>query len=387
MSKGSGYLISASRAEWKWVCTSRVWDGARAVSRHQQHCREYRGLAYIARKILVNDVNPITRFLRENRIRVDQITLAVLNRYARSRLPKDFPWKNKQLQLKWSDSLFCMRINELHYQRGVSPIIVWGPGSSSISSALSITSGTREMQTVWDRNGYKNPDGSRVSLTTHQVRHFLNTTAQRGDLGQFDIARWSGRANVSQNNTYNHMTDEEYLEKIDKFPALKALAGPLEKIAANAPVTLADLGAIGDVMAHVTEFGFCVHDYSMLPCQKHRDCLNCSEQVCVKGDGEKLARLTLQRDAIALQLAQAEQALGEGYYGADRWTIHQQKTLDRANQLISLLQADGLEAGALVRLSNDQEFSPLKRELSATSLQPKLSESVVLETKSLVQEQ
>ncbi|PRA54705.1 MULTISPECIES: integrase [Pseudomonas] len=347
---------------------------------------KYRGLPCFARAFLKNLANPIASFLHENSITLDEVTLAILNRYARSRLPKDFPWKNKQLQLKWSDSLFCMRANELHHQRGVSPIIIWGPGSSSISSALSITSGTREMQTVWDRNGYKNPDGSRVSLTTHQVRHFLNTTAQRGDLGQFDIARWSGRANVSQNNTYNHMTDDEHLEKINNFPALTALAGPLGKIAAHAPVTLADLGAIGDVMAHVTEFGFCVHDYSMLPCQKHRDCLNCGEQVCVKGDDEKLARLTLQRDAIALQLAQAEQALGEGYYGADRWTVHQQKTLDRANQLISLLQADDLEAGALVRLRNDQEFSPLKRELSATSSQPKLSEGVALETKSLAQE-
>ncbi|MNJ26697.1 hypothetical protein D3C77_211870 [compost metagenome] len=340
---------------------------------------EYGGLTGNARKILKNINNPIRGFLEENGVDFDEITLAVLNKYARSRLPKDFPWKNKQQQLKWSDSLFCMRINELHHQRGVSPIIVWGPGTSSISSALSITSGTREMQTVWDRNGYKNPDGSRVSLTTHQVRHFLNTTAQRGDLGQFDIARWSGRANIAQNSTYNHMSDEEYLEKIDSFPALAALAGPLEKITANMPVTLADLDAIGDVMAHVTEFGFCVHDYSMLPCQKHRDCLNCAEQVCVKGDTEKIKRLKLQRDAIALQLAQAEQALEEGFYGADRWTVHQQKTLDRANQLILLLESDEVQAGALVRLSNDQEFSPLKRELSATSSQPKLSENGTLD--------
>lgn len=341
---------------------------------------EYGGHAYTARSILKNLANPIASFLHKNNIGIDNVTLADLNQYARSRLPKDFPWKNKSLQLKWSESLFCMRLNELHLQRGVSPIIIWGPGSSSISSALSITSGTREMQTVWDRNGYKNPDGSRVSMTTHQVRHFLNTTAQRGDLGQFDIARWSGRANVSQNNTYNHMTDEEHLEKIDSFPALKALAGPLEKITANAPVTLADLGAIGDVMAHVTEFGFCVHDYSMLPCQKHRDCLNCAEQVCVKGDEEKLARLRLQRDAIALQLTQAEQALGEGYYGADRWTVHQKQTLDRADQLIALLQSDDVAQGAIVRLRSDQEFSPLKRELAATSSQPKLSESMRFET-------
>ncbi|CAI8848828.1 integrase [Pseudomonas sp. IT-P176] len=347
---------------------------------------KYRGLPCYARAFLKNLANPIASFLYEHNIALEQVTLAVLNKYARSRLPKDFPWKNKQLQLKWSDSLFCMRVNELHHQRGVSPIIIWGPGSSSISSALSITSGTREMQTVWDRNGCKNPDGSRISLTTHQVRHFLNTTAQRGDLGQFDIARWSGRANVSQNNTYNHMTDEEHLEKIGSFPALSALSGPLEKIAAHAPVTLADLGAIGDVMAHVTELGFCVHDYSMLPCQKHRDCLNCNEHVCVKGDDQKLARLILQRDAIALQLAQAQQALGEGYYGADRWTVHQQTTLERANQLISLLQADEVERGAVVRLSNDQEFSPLKRELAARSPQPKLPESVMFETQDLFKE-
>ncbi|WP_339547217.1 integrase [Pseudomonas sp. RA_35y_Pfl2_P32] len=340
---------------------------------------EYGGHAYTARSILKNLANPIANFLHKSSISIDTVTLSDLNEYARSRLPKDFPWKNRSQKLKWSDSLFCMRLNELHLQRGVSPIIIWGPGSSSISSALSITSGTRDMQTVWDRNGYKNPDGSRVSLTTHQVRHFLNTTAQRGDLGQFDIARWSGRANIAQNSTYNHMSDEEYLEKIDSIPALTALAGPLEKITANMPVTLADLDAIGDVMAHVTEFGFCVHDYSMLPCQKHRDCLNCAEQVCVNGDAEKLERLKLQRDAIALQLAQAEQALGEGYYGADRWTVHQQKTLDRANQLISLLESDEVQVGALVRLSNDQEFSPLKRELSATSSQPKLSENGTLD--------
>ncbi|GAA0294117.1 hypothetical protein [Pseudomonas rhodesiae] len=185
---------------------------------------------------------------------------------------------------------------------------------------------------------------------------------------------------MSQNNTYNHMSDDEYQEKIGSFQALKALAGPLEKITANSPVTLADLGAIGDVMAHVTEFGFCVHDYSMLPCQKHRDCLNCTEQVCVKGDEAKVARLKLQREAIFLQLAQAEHALAEGYYGADRWTVHQKQTLDRADQLIALLQSDDIAPGAIVRLRCDQEFSPLKRELAAKSSQSKLSESVGGET-------
>lgn len=34
--------------------------------------------------------------------------------------------------------------------------------------------------------------------------------------------------------------------------------------------------------AHKTDFGVCIHDFSMMPCQLHMDCLNCTEQICIK---------------------------------------------------------------------------------------------------------
>jgi len=157
------------------------------------------------------------------------------------------------------------------------------------------------------------------------------------------------------------MSDVEYVD----LARQAGVGGVLAKIKANTPVTLTDLNAIGDGIAHVTEYGFCVHDFSMLPCQKHRDCLNCTEQVCIKGDDQRLERLIEQRDGIRKQLAKAQAASEGGFYGADRWSQHQHKTLERVSQLIEILESPKTPIGSVICLSNDQEFSPLKRELDA----------------------
>lgn len=109
--------------------------------------------------------------------------------------------------------------------------------------------------------------------------------------------------------------------------------------------------------------------------KKHRDCISCTEQVCIKGDEEKLTRLKLQRDAAKVQLDKAEKGLKDGYYGADRWYEHQKKTLERTDELILLLESPEIEDGAVIRLRNDQEFSPLKREIAAKTSQPELSKA------------
>lgn len=103
------------------------------------------------------------------------------------------------------------------------------------------------------------------------------------------------------------------------------------------------------------------------------DCLNCSEQVCVKGDEEKLKRLKQMRTAITGELEKAKQAARDEFYGSDRWTEHQTRTLERANQLIEILESPDVEEGAVVRLHNIQEYSPLKRELAARNPRKRLS--------------
>lgn len=303
------------------------------------------------------------------KINGEPLTLAFLNDYCHSQLPVGWPWKNRDRRIRYSDALCCFRAHELRSDFRPSPIRIWTPGKSMFTTELSRIDGC--VGTIWARYGYKNPDGSEISMTSHQVRHFLNTVAQRGALGQLDIAKWSGRANIHQNAVYNHMSDDEYVEL-----ARNASGGVLEKVQANMPVTCADLDAVGEGIAHVTEYGFCVHDYTMLPCQRHRDCLNCTEQVCVKGDATKLDRLRQQRSLTQIQLEKAKAADTSGTYGADRWSQHQIKTLERLDQLIQILESPDLADGTAVRLSNDQEYSLLKRELAArqtllgTSLTP-----------------
>lgn len=291
------------------------------------------------------------------------LTLAFLNEFVRSELPAGWPWKNKERHITYSQSLCCFRLHEFHQSRKPSPVLLWTPGKNTFTNDLNYIPGHES--NIWRRHGYSNTDGTEISMTSHQLRHFLNTIAQKGDLGQLDIAKWSGRANIHQNATYNHMTDDDYVA----LARQAGVGGVLEKIRTHTPVTFSDLEAIGEGIAHVTEYGFCVHDFSMLPCQKHRDCLNCTEQVCIKGDDEKLGRLKKQRDGIRLQLNKAQQASDDGVYGVDRWSQHQLQTLDRAEKLIQLLESPDLEDGAIIKLSNDQEFSPLNRALASHTAQ------------------
>ncbi|MCO6691616.1 integrase [Pseudomonas asiatica] len=287
------------------------------------------------------------------------LTLAFLNAYCHSVLPDDFPYIDNERGLKFSEALCCYRAHEFRSDLHTSRVRLWAPGKSLFTTDLNYIDG--QERSIWTRHGYKNPDGSEITMTSHQVRHLLNTAAQRGNLGQLDIAKWSGRANIHQNAVYNHMSEEEYV----KLSENALPDGVLDKVKTNAPVTLADLDAEGDAIAHVTIYGFCVHDYTMLPCQKHRDCLNCTEHACIKGDAEKLGRLKEERRLTRTQLEKAKAADDAGYFGADRWSQHQLKTLERLEQLIDIMENPDVRDGSVIMLNNDQEYSPLKRELAA----------------------
>ncbi|MNG16239.1 hypothetical protein D3C84_1001320 [compost metagenome] len=66
-----------------------------------------------------------------------------------------------------------------------------------------------------------------------------------------------------------------------------------------------------------------------------------------------------------MQLGKAQEASEEDVYGADRWSQHQSKTLERVGQLIEILESPSTANGSVIRLSIGQEFSPLKREIAA----------------------
>ena len=90
----------------------------------------------------------------------------------------------------------------------------------------------------------------------------------------------------------------------------------------------------------------------MMPCEQHADCINCNEHVCVKGDEHKAAMVKRRLAEARELLARAEAASSEGYYGADRWMGHHQKTVARLTQLVEILDNPSIPAGSVIQLAD-----------------------------------
>ena len=266
-------------------------------------------------------------------------------------LPAGFPVLEKENGLKYSDSLFVVRINELGSQRGAYRCMIEPISTNQINSSLG---GRVEhgFNSIFTRFGFTEPDGSPIKITTHQFRHYLNTLAQAGGMSQLDIAKWSGRKDIRQNAAYDHVTPDQMLQKIrDAIGDGSQMFGPLAEIPKKVLIPRDEFARLRIPTAHTTELGFCVHDYTMSPCQLHRDCIHCEDLVCVKGDEEKTIRLRQNLDEARELLRKAEDAVGGGYAGGDRWLAHHQSTVERLSQLCSIMDNPSVPHGAVVQLA------------------------------------
>lgn len=291
-------------------------------------------------------------------------TLNSLCQYALSRQPKGFPWLSKIKKIKYSNALFCMQ-RKLLATRSTSHVILWSPTNNVFNNDLSPKKGNEDRQTIFDRYGYKEADGSRIKLTSKQARHLLNTIAQRGGLSQLEIASWSGRADPKQNRVYNHMSEYEMVAKAEALNTSVSLFGPDGDVEKHLPISIQEFNTLEKGAVHVTEFGVCVHDFTMTPCEKYRDCINCHEQVCIKGDKEKLIRIKTRLAEVKKQFQEAEIALDQGLAGADRWYEYHKNTLKHLLELVSILKNPSIEKGAQIKLRNDKSFSPLRRAIES----------------------
>ncbi len=289
-------------------------------------------------------------------------TLNSLWQYVLSRQPNNFPWLSEKKGIKYSDALFSMRRNQIGDQRSISPVILWKPTNNILNNDLSPRESlSSNHKSIFDRYGYKKDDGSRLKLTSHQARHLLNTIAQRGGLSQLEIAKWSGRPEMTQNRTYNHMSEYEMVSKSEELDTSLTLFGPSGDVDKHIPITIQEFNTLEKGPVHVTEFGICVHDFTMSPCEKYRDCLNCSEQVCVKGEHEKLARIKKRMAQIEQQYLASKQAMENGLSGSDRWYEYHKNTLERLKELVVILENPNIPDGSQIKLKNDKAFSTLRR--------------------------
>lgn len=265
-------------------------------------------------------------------------------------LPKNFPFLDSQNKLKYSEALMLVRKNELGSRKSTYRCLIHQVIGQDIRNRICRESDIN----IFRKYNFTEDDGSEILVTTHKFRHYLNTIAQMNFMDQLDIARWSGRNKVSQNGYYDHVSSREITEKIrSAFLGEAAAIGPITNLHKVALVRRNEFALQKIPTAHTTAYGYCVHDYSMLPCQLHQDCMNCDEQVCIKGEGDcKEENIRALRSETELLLTNAKESLGNDVYGADKWVRHQQLTLDRLNSLCSILDDPNVPDQAVIRLDD-----------------------------------
>lgn len=279
-------------------------------------------------------------------VRFDEVQKAVVGM-----LPTNFPLMDKETGLKYSEALFVVCVNEFHFQRGTYNCMIEPISINQINTGLG---GRAEhgFASIFSRFGFTEPDGTPINVSTHQFRHYLNTLAQSGGLSQLDIAKWSGRKDIQQNAAYDHVTPGQMVQKIrDSLGDDSTMFGPLAELSKKTLIPRDEFARLVVPTAHTTELGYCIHDYTMSPCQLHMDCIHCADLVCVKGDEEKERRLRQQLEEARELLQRAEEATKDGYYGSDRWLDHHKSTVERLSQLCSIMEDHKVPIGSVIQLS------------------------------------
>src|SRR5271157_3354338 len=102
-------------------------------------------------------------------------------------LPPDFPVFDRVSGTPYSKALFVILKHQFGHTRPIGCMIERvNRNHVADGFGASVERGTTSL---FDRMGFKEPDGTPIFVTTHQFRHLLNTMAQKGGATQFDIAR------------------------------------------------------------------------------------------------------------------------------------------------------------------------------------------------------
>ena len=286
-------------------------------------------------------------------------------------LPASFPEYSRTTGLRWSQALFCLYPHSLSEHKSTNYYGLWTPTKMTIQELLGtrtpVANSWRKQRSIFVKWGYQEPGGSRIKLTTHQARHFLCTLAERGGMAQDALARWAARTMPKGNRVYNHMSEDEKVERSRSLQNQSSLhryfLDTHEHLQGNMPVEETDVHAKESGPVHKTLYGYCGLDWTMSPCMKYRDCLNCTEHLCIKGDADSLVRIRSHVNDTQQEYNKALDAIRLGAAGADRWFQYQAWSLARSRELLRLLESDEVEDGAILKLEGPGAHSHVGRAL------------------------
>lgn len=221
--------------------------------------------------------------------------------------------------------------------------------------------------TLFERLDICLPDGSCPSIQTHDLRHFLNTMAQRAGIPEPIIAMWSGRRNIAQNAVYDHRTDAERLRahgyQVSDYDEAQAddlltrqvgqafqrtIALPSIEILSAMEASVRDLNR--RLMISITQFGFCVGDLKSEPCPHAMNCLSCARLVVCRGAAKaralieaKLRTLKNQRDLLRGHVEKGGKRVKN-----DKILPHLEAQIAGAEDMLMALNDSDIEDGTMI---------------------------------------
>lgn len=297
----------------------------------------------------------------------DYITYRDLAKYSIDRYKKKFPkYPNiSKVDKPISEMLCLIRENELHGEFRPKGYSFVAPNLNQLNDALGaihLRIKRSSAQSMFSSLGLKEESGENLIITSHQIRVWLSTMAERGEMDSLDLAMFAGRSRIEDNRAYDLRPMEELAEESRKLISLglEEYDGTtaLKAINTNVPVTFEMLGhkdRYGVVQA--SGFGYCEHDWTMSPCTKAGECITCKEHSCIKGMPDTRERLIELEEVVKHELDRAIDADINNYAGASSWVIYQSKKLAIIKTLLTYLENDDYPDGLIIRIPEDLDTS------------------------------
>lgn len=272
------------------------------------------------------------------------LTFRDLNKIIRSAyLPQFFPFISSNKETKYSEALFCFFSSQLNSKnrtetyRLMEFVPNWfnkalvGDGETSFKSST-LNTYFPDVYT-WEKR-----------ITSHSLRHLLNTIALKSDVSGHELAAWSSRKDLRQNAAYNQITDEEMVEKTREL----LLNGNSNKSDAIKVIENPNVEEAPHLATQETPFGRCRSPWAVSPCELNGDCIGCDSLACIKGEKEKETNIREEVERYKLRLGRAVKAEKEGAVGAEKWVEYYLAKISRGEELIAIFDNKQVPDGSLI---------------------------------------
>jgi hypothetical protein len=325
----------------------------------------------------------------------EYVTYRDLAKYQVRMFSAAFPaWPNiAEIGKPISQMLCLIREHEFHETFSPKKYSFVSPSLNLLNDALgAIHQRLPGAHSLFSELDIKNEDGTELVISSHQIRVWLSTMAERGEMDSLDLAMFAGRSRVQDNPAYDLRPMSELKQESKRLLALglESLDGTkaLAAVKVNVPVTFEMLGRkdrVGTVQ--VSGYGYCEHDWTMTPCTKAGECISCKEHVCVKGLPKNVEHLKQLEEVVQKELNIAAAATKEGFYGANVWLVYHGKKLAIIKTLLKYLEDNQLPDGLILRIPEELDVSLTKIALGEQNLintvdeKNPMSERTINETK------